>query len=553
MNDSAVRVQSLNVFCDTSRTVVGTSPLSSVFHQTSVPLPLSHQIVFGSIPDVWAQIWCSFIELHLPMPDTHHFSSPWAEIKPSFIMPACVLCLQLCQSAPSMLSYGVMTSILPSSLRLGLQNGASTVSACVLCLKRQCASWSLTCDEVFTSLPSSSSTSFLFTIKSLTSTPLEEESKEYVIATHKCNKSKSPEQQSFPDLIKAECVHMHTSSFNLKEFSVAGQQPISLCQLGAHMAIQHISGDECSKVMSGIRMPSSLMVMSLQVITDNALCILKGPAKWRNQRLTVAEKLSMVLQCFEPVEVNVGAFQMTWRVDRAIFSTVDLYWPVQVTTLYKQKADKMQLVNWFDSDGRVLEDSNKWQKEAITRENAAEMKSIQHEFNALIISKFLNIERGSCLTFEQIEKLVTGNLQLKEKELFLWMLYNQEAALAFDYSEMDCLKEEVQPLMKIKTIEHTPWQASSFLISKALILKVTVMLKEQKANSLLKKCDEPYQNFWFLIKKKTLGEYWKIDAAMELNHIMWRDVNLPPSVDGFFKEFAGMHVVSLINMFSEYD
>ena len=84
----------------------------------------------------------------------------------------------------------------------------------------------------------------------------------------------------------------------------------------------------------------------------------------------------------------------------------------------------MQPVDQFDSDGRALEGSNKWWKEAIARENAAGVKLIQHEFDALITPKFSNIERGSCLTPEWIEKLVTGNLQLKEKELFLWMLYN---------------------------------------------------------------------------------------------------------------------------------
>ena len=53
------------------------------------------------------------------------------------------------------------------------------------------------------------------------------------------------------------------------------------------------------------------------------------------------------------------------------------------------------------------------------RKNVTEMKLIQHEFNALITLKFLNIEKKSCLTFKQIEKLITDNLQLKEKKLFL--------------------------------------------------------------------------------------------------------------------------------------
>ena len=74
------------------------------------------------------------------------------------------------------------------------------------------------------------------------------------------------------------------------------------------MIIQHISGGECLKIVSEVRMSSSLMVMSLQVITDNALCILKELVKQRDQRLTVAEKLSTVLQCFKSAEVNVETF-----------------------------------------------------------------------------------------------------------------------------------------------------------------------------------------------------------------------------------------------------
>ena len=133
------------------------------------------------------------------------------------------------------------------------------------------------------------------------------------------------------------------------------------------------------------------------------------------------------------------------------------------------------------------------------------------------------------------------------------MLYNQEAALTFNYSKMNCLKEKVQSLMKIKMIKHISWQASSFFILKALILKMTAMLKKQKANSLLKKCNEPYQNSWFLIKKKISEEYQKVNAATELNCITQRNVNLLLSVNEFFKKFADMHVISLINMFSEYD
>ena len=38
------------------------------------------------------------------------------------------------------------------------------------------------------------------------------------------------------------------------------------------------------------------------------------------------------------------------------------------------------------------------------------MKLIQHEFNVLILLKFLNIKKKSCLIFKQIKKLITNNL-----------------------------------------------------------------------------------------------------------------------------------------------
>ena len=78
----------------------------------------------------------------------------------------------------------------------------------------------------------------------------------------------------------------------------------------------------------------------------------------------------------------------------------------------------MQSMNWFNNNEKMLKNSNKWQKKAIIKENAVKVKLIWHEFNALITLKFSNIEKKSCLMSEWIEKLITNNLQLKEKKLF---------------------------------------------------------------------------------------------------------------------------------------
>ena len=46
------------------------------------------------------------------------------------------------------------------------------------------------------------------------------------------------------------------------------------------------------------------------------------------------------------------------------------------------------------------------------------------------------------------------------------------------------------------------------------------MLKKQKANDLLKKCDKFIKTFDFLLRIFFLKKYWKIDAAIELNYII---------------------------------
>ena len=151
-------------------------------------------------------------------------------------------------------------------------------------------------------------TFFLFIIKSSTSTFFKEELKEYVITICKCDKNDFFKQQFFFNLIKAECVHMHTDNFNLKKFNVTNWQSINLCWLKTHMTIQHVSSDKCLKIVLKTRMLSWLIIMNLQVIIDNAFHILKKLIKQKNQRLMMIKKLSTMLQCFKLMKVNVKAF-----------------------------------------------------------------------------------------------------------------------------------------------------------------------------------------------------------------------------------------------------
>ena len=78
------------------------------------------------------------------------------------------------------------------------------------------------------------------------------------------------------------------------------------------------------------------------------------------------------------------------------------------------------------------------------------------------------------------------------------------------------------------------------------------MLKNWIKHDILKSCHDSYQNFWFLIKKK-FNQYHMINAAMNMIKIIIKDVNLSSDVNEFFKEFIDMIMISLIDLFSEYD
>ena len=56
-----------------------------------------------------------------------------------------------------------------------------------------------------------------------------------------------------------------------------------------------------------------------------------------------------------------------------------------------------------------------------------------------------------------------------------------------------------------------------------------------------------------MIDKKIKNKYRMINAIMNMNEMIIRDVNLSFNVEKFLKKFANMLITSLINFFSDYD
>jgi hypothetical protein len=158
------------------------------------------------------------------------------------------------------------------------------------------------------------------------------------------------------------------------------------------------------------------------------------------------------------------------------------------------------------------------------------------------------------LTPERIKAIKIGSdLTYEKRELLLEMLFNREKALAWDFSHLGRVREEVAPPQEIRTVPHKAWQQKGFLVPKALLPTVIDMLKERIMFGILEYCYGPYRNGWFLVGKKETTKYRMVNAAVILNKHTIRDANMPPNPDEFAESFAGCQIASLVDFFSGYD
>ena len=212
----------------------------------------------------------------------------------------------------------------------------------------------------------------------------------------------------------------------------------------------------------------------------------------------------------------------------------------------------MQPVDQKLLDGSKPDGSDTWRVNAIKKE--IPILDPTDKYTHWLIPKFTPIAKGARLTPERLAKMIIGDgMTSQEKDLLTEMLYNREAVLAWDCTEMEKVKKEVAPPQKIQTIEHKAWQVLGFQIPKALSSMVIDILQERLKMGVIEPSHGAYQNPWYLVKKSTSGKYRLVNVIVELNRVTVRDANLPPSADEFSEEFADCAISSLIDFFLGYD
>ncbi|SCV59862.1 uncharacterized protein FFFS_14431 [Fusarium fujikuroi] len=226
---------------------------------------------------------------------------------------------------------------------------------------------------------------------------------------------------------------------------------------------------------------------------------------------------------------------------------------IKVNTMYKRKGVKIHPVDDAPSDGSVLDGDpfwkeKKWAEIKDTLDTAA-------KYAEWITPKFSKIERGCRLKGERLSALkdqVSGTLMDAELDIFLEVMYNREAALAWDFSECGQLDPIVAPPQVLKVVPHKAWQARDIPIPKGCEAAVIRLLKERLARGVLEESHGAYRNAWFLVAKKD-GNFRLINSATLMNKVTVRDGLSPPHADEFSADFAMCKIISLLDFFSGYD
>ena len=228
----------------------------------------------------------------------------------------------------------------------------------------------------------------------------------------------------------------------------------------------------------------------------------------------------------------------------------------QVNTLYKRKADKVKPVPLSISEGSTEKPGGveNWQEVCLQKYHERPAPDDTSRFDEFLKPRLATFARGSVLKPERLERIIINEaLTYQERELLQELLFKREGALAWEFSEIGRIRPEVMPPQRIRTIKHDAWQLPAIRLPRSLEPIAVEMLRERIKNGILEPSQGPYRNPWFLGKKKKPGTYRLINAAMGANKVTIRDANMPPDLDEFAEDFAGMAITSIIDWFSGYD
>jgi len=159
------------------------------------------------------------------------------------------------------------------------------------------------------------------------------------------------------------------------------------------------------------------------------------------------------------------------------------------------------------------------------------------------------------LTPERVEIIINnipkGFLSDDEIGLLLWVIRQNEIAIAFDDSERGTYKREYFPDYVMETVPHVPWRLPPIRIPDAIVDEITAMLENQIANGNLEESTSSYRSRVFAVQKPK-GGYRVVHDLQPLNEVSVQDSLLPPNVTEFAESFMGHAIYGTMDLYSGY-
>ena len=85
----------------------------------------------------------------------------------------------------------------------------------------------------------------------------------------------------------------------------------------------------------------------------------------------------------------------------------------------------------------------------------------------------------------------------EERDLFIYVLIKNEAAIAFEDEDRGTLKEEYFSPYKISHVPHKPWQEKGIRLAPVLWQRIIDLLQLKMRAGVYEYCQSPYRSRWF--------------------------------------------------------
>ena len=159
------------------------------------------------------------------------------------------------------------------------------------------------------------------------------------------------------------------------------------------------------------------------------------------------------------------------------------------------------------------------------------------------------------LSKERVDKIANniepGFLSEDEIGLLLWVLAQNEKAIAFEDDECGRFKEKYFPDYVMETVPHEPWQLPPIRIAESIKEEVNRLLQNQIDSGKLEPSMSSYRSRMFTVKKPKGGlrVVWDLQ---QLKKYSIQDAMLPPNVNEFTESFMGYSIYGTLDLYSGY-